>query len=347
MVVGQPGDRTHGQVDVITDVIADYLQAERPGPSVTAAIHGSLEPAEIAAQIVGVVSSLGLPPIADCLFHEASVGSVTGITLADGTRLVVKVYQPAWRPEFLQAVIGAQHRLWHAGIPCGKPVGGPTRCGRGLAIVETYLADPGQPDGFGGEERAASAKGLAFVIENAGVDDRLATHPLLRRSNTLYPTPHSPLFDFEATANGAEWIDALARLAKANERSGPTVTAHTDWSARNVRLRAGGVRAVYDLDSLAAVNLTAAVGKAAATWRALGEADEPIAPDVDEIEDFFDRFPVSLSKADRRASLAAALSVLCYTARCEHAIDPSAERFLRARPRLRQDAARFTKALGV
>lgn len=330
----------------IADVVADLLAAEHSEPSVSVAIHGTNNPVEIADQFVGVLAAVGRPvPVAECLFHVASVGSVTGVSLVDGARLVVKAYQPAWRADFLRWVIVAQERLWQAGLPCGKPVGGPVRCGRGFATVETYLADPGQPAVFGWEERAASAEGLAFVVANAGSDQHLAHHPLRPPEQGLYPAPHSPLFDFEATKEGAEWIDDLARLAKANKQDTPTVTAHTDWSARNVRLRSGGVVAVYDLDSLAAVNLPTAVGHAAVTWRAIGEAGEPAAPDIEEITDWFDRFPIRLSKAQRRAALAAALWSLCYTARCEHAIDPAEQLHHRARPRLRQDAVRFQQAL--
>lgn len=332
--------------DALVGVIAEYLDAQPPGPSVTATIHGTLEPDLVARQITHVLSALGSSePITDCLFHVASVGSVTGVVLADGRRLVVKAYQPSWRSDFLRGVLMTQDRLWRAGVPCGRPVGGPIRCGRGLATVETYLADPGQPDAFGDDERTTSAEGLALIVERAGFDDRLALHPLLPRSDSLYPPPHSPLFDFEATKEGAEWIDGLASLAKVNGPSGRRVIAHTDWSARNVRLGIGGIRAVFDLDSLAAIDLSAAVGKAAVTWRSLGEAGEPVAPCIEEVQDWFDRFPITLSSDERRASLAAALAVLCYTARCEHAIDPSEQRHLRARPRLREDAAVFRRLL--
>ena len=52
--------------------------------------------------------------------------------------------------------------------------------------------------------------------------------------------PHSPSFDFEATAAGAQWIDDLARAALPCADFGDRVVAHTDWSARNVRLQVLG-----------------------------------------------------------------------------------------------------------
>ena len=123
------------------------------------------------------------------------------------------------------------------------------------------------------------------------------------------------------------------------------VVAHTDWSARNVRLRPGGPVAVYDMDSLAVVGRATALGVAAVTWRALGVAGEPVGPDIDEVDDWLDRYPDALGPIERRASLAAALRTLCYVARCEHAIDPSERTHAMARERLRIDAARYRRAL--
>ena len=342
-----PTDRSDRHPDVVADTVAQSLRDDPSSLAVTEAIHDSTHPGEIAAQVTSSLAAVSRSaPVAGCLFHQASVGTATGVRMADGECLVVKAYQPAWDREFLDGVLDTQRRLRSAGVPCGEPVGEPIRCGHGYATVETYVPDPGQPAQFGNQEMSASAAGLALIIDNAGADHRLDAHPLRpRSSHGLYPEPHSPAFNFEATTTGAEWIDDLARLARANKTDTPTVVAHTDWSARNVRLRADGIAAVYDMDSLAVISLPAAVGQAAATWRATGEAGEPVAPDLDEIEDWFDCFPIRLSKAERSASIAAALWTLAYTARCEHAIDPNERTHRRARPRLRQDAARYRRAL--
>ena len=106
----------------------------------------------------------------------------------------------------------------------------------------------------------------------------LAMHPMATPVDHLYPEPHSPLFDFEATRRGAEWIDDLAStalMARDSDETAPVV-AHTDWSARNVRVWPDGIRAIYDADSLSLVPESTAVGIAAATWSAFGEAGEPI-----------------------------------------------------------------------
>ena len=152
--------------------------------------------------------------------------------------------------------------------------------------------------------------------------DGLRHHPMAEPTGGLYPTPHSPLFDFEATTAGAEWIDAYAEAASAHVDVGRRVVAHTDWSARNVRLSATGVRAVYDLDSLSSTTLPAALAGAAMSWRAFGETSDGPAPGVEEAGDWLADYPEPLDPDEQRAFWAHALFHLAYTARCEHAVDP-------------------------
>jgi hypothetical protein len=216
--------------------------------------------------------------------------------------------------------------------------------GPALALVEELLPDPG----CGSLERAmlpVSAAGLARQIRLCErLDDRgLRSHPLeSAASSSLFPEPHSPVFDFAATASGAEWIDAVAVRAKAARDTGrdAAVIAHTDWSARNVRLDAGRVLAVYDWDSLASVPETIAVGQAAATWSSTGEPGEE-APPVTQIVEYVRAYETARERAFTRAQYraigGAVVWVLAYTSRCEHATDPAGELHRRARPRLAAD----------
>ena len=116
--------------------------------------------------------------------------------------------------------------------------------------------------------------------------------------------------------------------------------AHTDWSARNVRLSTERVLAVYDWDSLAVVSESTAVGQAAATWSSTSEPGEQ-APSVTEIVDYVRAYEAArgrpFSFAQHRAIGGAVVWVLAYASRCEHAIDPDSEVHRRARPRLAAD----------
>jgi len=112
-----------------------------------------------------------------------------------------------------------------------------------------------------------------------------------------------------------------------------------------VRLAPTGLRAVYDLDSLAVVSLPAALGTAAATWRSTAATGDGPAPGLDEIDEWLGCYPDRLTIDERRGAVAHAVSVLAYSARCEHAIDPQEVRHVRARPTLRANADVFLRRL--
>ncbi len=100
--------------------------------------------------------------------------------------------------------------------------------------------------------------------------------------------------------------------------------AHTDWSARNVRLDEHRLLAVYDWDSVALVPESTAVGQAAATWSVTadpGGTEFPALPDiVGLITDFEEAVGYGLDDGQWRAAGAAAAYTLAYTARCEHTL---------------------------
>jgi Ser/Thr protein kinase RdoA (MazF antagonist) len=333
-------------VAAVAEVIRDQIARNESGLAVIhEAIHGSLDPTVIAGRLDEFVDKALGSTINDGLFHIASVGSVTGVVLRDGREVVIKAYQPRWSHRFLSAVVEAQGALADAGLACARPLAGPSTYGTGLATIESLLIDPGQPTTFGPAEMASSARGLGDLIAAAPELPELADNPLQRPFTGLYPQPHSPAFDFVATARGAEWIDELASRARPFLDTGRQVVAHTDWAARNIRLGPTGLRAIYDIDSLAVVPLSKALGIAAATWRSTGERTDDAAPGVAEIDAWLALYPVSLTATDVQAVFAHALYALAYSSRCEHAVDPDECLHQRARTTLRGEASEFLKRL--
>ena len=83
-----------------------------------------------------------------------------------------------------------------------------------------------------------SARGLARLVSlKNGIDPAgLGANPMALPDTDLYPSPHSPLFDFERTAAGAQWIDEIAAAARAAMTADDALISHGDWSARNIRL---------------------------------------------------------------------------------------------------------------
>jgi hypothetical protein len=257
---------------------------------------------------------------------------VLGVHLADGDDVVVKAFQGRWDSSFIAAVQRAQSRVAAGGIPCPRPLlsATPIRTGRcNLAVVETYLADPGMRPGGSAAARRVSAEGLARQIglcADVPGAARLEQHPLRQQGGGPYGDPHSPLFDFDSTAEGAEWIDDLARRASViRERDKSTsVLAHTDWSARNVRFDEHRLLAVYDWDSLASVTEATAIGQAAMTWSVTADPGGTAFPGLDSVLGYISDYErargTPLSARQRLAAHAAAVYLLAYTARCEHSL---------------------------
>ena len=109
-----------------------------------------------------------------------------------------------------------------------------------------------------------------------------------------------------------------------------------------MRLSPKGLIVAYDWDSLAVVAETTAVGQAAATWSSLEADDPPLAPTAQDVATYIVSYEshargASFSAAERDAAGAAALWVLAYTARCEHALTSNTDGPGRAQSRLRAE----------
>ncbi len=314
----------------------EAARVEWAGPFVETEIFGTADAEAVAAMVeAAVVERIGAT-VERCLFWQVSVGCVAGVVLGDGRELVLKAHQHRYSEAFLRAAVETQRLVAAAGLPCPTPIVNPFRIGPTWATVESYRPAPPDEHPAGDDTTlAASATAFAAVVRvasqttNPTTHAALAAHPLRATEHDgLWPTPHSPLFDFDLAAADAAWIDALATEARAR-RDAPTdaaaVVAHTDWSHRNVRFAADGTVAVaWDWDSLAAIDEPAAMGQAAATWRVTGEPDHGDYPSPGEIDAYLEAYadgrrrPLTSDETGR--ARAAALWVIAYAARCEHAL---------------------------
>jgi hypothetical protein len=330
--------------------LAELIDAARgawAGPLVEDAVFGTAEPDAIATIVSGWCARYLGSPIGDGRFYSASVGCVLGVDLLDGQQVVVKAFQPRWTREFLEATQTVQTTLAAGGYPCPVPIGLPRPCGLGLAVADTNVADPG-PTPFRPDLVGVAAAGLAELVGRCAASDAgpLRAHPLAAPRDRVFPQPHSPLFDFPGTEATAGWINAFgaaARAARDADRS--STIGHLDWTLRNVRYSDRGVRALYDLDSLAAAPETTIAGQASAAWSWHdGDEDRPL-PGPDAAAEFLDHYGDArgraLSKGERVAASGAGLWILAYRARCEHALDPDAGADRGARATLRDVGSRF------
>jgi hypothetical protein len=332
----------------VTIPLSDLLRSHvLVGGGVEEVIFGTTDPERIAGMITDAAHRQTGERVEGGLFYAASSGCVFGLALADGRSVVLKAYQSRWELPFLRAVQRVQRAVAESGFPCPMPLAEPVSVGAGWATMESLLPDPGQHVLLDDGSLEISSAGLVRLLHaSAGsAHDDLELHPFRIADGDLYPSPHSPIFDLRSTGKGAEWIDEWARRAWPQRSSGslPLVIAYLDWSARNVRTDRTGIVAVYDWDSVSVASEAVAAGQAAATWRSTGETLDVRAPDAAEIERFLAAFATArgapFSSLEREAARAAAVWVMAYTARCEHALEQRTRwRRNRARDWLRSQA---------
>ena len=266
--------------------------------------------------------------IGGTLFERAGTGIVRGFELEDGRRVVVKAHQPAQDRIFLTAVRDVQEFLDDAGYPVPLPLAGPAPLGRGLGLAQELCDEGTWEDAHRPEIRRELARSLARQLELTrcvGAVSELGRGWRLWAGLGLWPAvAHSPIFDFAATAVGAERIDRLAARAKALVGGGEPLVGHSDWSAKHMRFVGGKIAVVYDWDSLDLSTETKLVGTAAATFTANAELDVPSAPTPAETRAFVDDYSAArdraLTRGERERIAAVTLYLVAYTARCEHAL---------------------------
>jgi Ser/Thr protein kinase RdoA (MazF antagonist) len=303
-------------------------------------------PAALREQIIGtddpriVEAELERLGAVSCFFFIVSVGALFGVELSDGTRAALKLHQPHVRDAELRAMQGVQKHLVESAFPCPRPLLEPEPLLNGLATAEEWRVD-----GAHARPNERSRRNLAALLaRQIDLCTNLPTADIrtwIPSDDQLWPRPHNALFDFDATSAGAEWIDEIARAAKARNRRGPRVIGHQDWTFRHVRWKGSEPTVVYDWDSLSYDNESIALGGAAATHTYPAGETTGWAPSLEETVAFLDAYADArpLSPETRRAAEAHAVYTVAYGTRCEHAL--TSEASTRARTVLSDFAERF------
>lgn len=303
-------------------------------PAFTRSILGTDDPGEVTRRLNFFCETCLGSGMAEVLFCELSVGATFGLRLGDGRRVFLKAHPPNRPHEFLRAVHRVQGHLFERGFPAPGPLAGPAPFGPGLATVDEFMDEGKHGDAHDPSIRRTMAQTLARLIDLAReVPDVRGLDEGWRRpkKGKLWPEPHNVLFDFEATAEGAEWIDEVAEEAKRiiDSFDGEVVVGHTDWSVDQMRFKGGEVSVVYDWDSMRLEKEEVVVGTAAATFTATRRFGVPNPPSPEETWSFVEEYEAArqsvFSGEERTAIAAAAVYVMAYTARCEHALDPGGE----------------------
>ena len=316
--------------DVIDGALTD-------NPALTRSVLGTADPEEILCRLDAFCEEHLASGTAEVLFCGLGTGASFGLLLLDGRRIFLKAHPPERPEEYLRAMYRVQGHLHERGFPAPRPLLRPASFGIGLATVDEFVDAGETPDGHDPGVRRTMAKTLYRLIELAaevedvrGLDLGWNWPP----PEELWSEPHNAaLFDFVATARGAEWIDALAADAKRvvdDFEGGELVVGHADWSVDQMRFEGEEVAVVYDWDSLRPEKEVVVVGIAASNFTSTWHAEVPDPPSPEEtrlfVEDYERARGAAFSEEERRAVAAAAIYAVAYLARCEHALDQEGHR---------------------
>jgi hypothetical protein len=318
-------------LDLVSMITAQQRKREMP---LLAEIFGSSKPSFVASVVDTFCTNELGSRIVETYFFALSQSAVFGLRLCDGPRVVVKAHAPRHSIEFLRAVTQVQRYLAEQGFPCPRPLIEPRPLEQGLATAEELKNEGEHRNPHDPVVRRSLAELLAWQITLTqhpeaipGIQPALFDHRL--PPEVLWPVPHDAIFHLEATAAGAEWIDALARPAHQTvlQGAGWLVLGHTDWSVKHVRYTGEQVAAVYDWESLALEKEPAIIGAASASftyneWPGI----TPRRPSQDEALAFVSEYEAARGKPfspeEYQTLAAAATYQLAYSARCEHSLHP-------------------------
>lgn len=277
---------------------------------------------------------------------ELSVGAAVTVTLADLSRIFVKIWPGTADARSLAAQMEVQAAMAARGFPAPAVLTKLSALGPGWAIGMAYDRSGVPTDARITGVRRAMAAGLARFVAEAEVCrgvDGLPRWPL-PPGEAIWPKPHNVLFDFGATERGAEWIDEAAGTALRAMRSARSriVVGHGDWSAKNMRMGPAEIAVLYDWDAVFLDREAFVVGSAAAHFPVTWELDVPETPSVQEVMSFVREYEEARGAQFTRSELAevaaAATYARAYKARCEHALDPEGARWSgSSRERLERD----------
>jgi len=278
---------------------------------------------------------LGAEPVR-VLFRVCHISTVTGLQLADGREVVLKVRPTAPR---LHACFEVQQQLWAAGFPCPRPLAGPASLGLMLVTAERFV-----PGGTrlprGRDSVRLFAEALAWLV---------ALAPLPAALPTLEPSPYWMQWDHDLDGtwpadpdvdlNGHEgpaWLDDLAARARRRllRAALPPVVGHGDWESQNLRWQARQLHVVHDWDSVVARPEATIAGAAAIVFPASGTLNEQAT--IDQSARFLEAYAAargrSFTREEEEVAWAAGLWVQAYKAKKatvtgsgQHLLDPLAQ----------------------
>src|SRR5215472_5273280 len=178
----------------------------------------------------------------------------------------------------------------------------------------------------GGPSRPICAHGDRIVVtcEALAASTSIRSQLPASAQGSLWPRPHSKLFDFAASSSGAEWIDEIALFARQRMKPvGRRVIGHGDWRQEHARFAGNQLVVAFDWDSLCCELEPVLLGSVThGFWADWSDTSHRQAPTLAEarafVADYEDTRGASFSPDERRLCSASFGYACAYTARCSH-----------------------------
>ena len=97
-------------------------------------------------------------------FFFSSIGSVHGLVLDDGRRVVVKAHRRRVDLGYLRAMVTVQRHLADSHLPAPRPIVGPVECGTGHGTAESLIPQSTPVDAHDPDIVRLLARGLTGFI---------------------------------------------------------------------------------------------------------------------------------------------------------------------------------------
>ena len=231
--------------------------------------------------------------VSDVLFETGFLSVVTGVRLADGREVVVKLRRCEPR---LNAAYRVQQHVWRRGYPAPEPLVAPVSIDPATCASAERFVSGGEPGGRGRDAARRSAEALAWLHRIApaitDVGDLSPDPPWVEWDHGgpgLWPAPVGGAEDLNSV-DGPSWLDDAG--LRARQRLGryhaPRVVGHGDWHSDNVLWSQNKLLVVHDWDGVVYQPEAVVAGIAAAIFPASDSGSK--AATVAESEMFLDAY---------------------------------------------------------
>ncbi|HSX19691.1 MAG TPA: phosphotransferase [Gammaproteobacteria bacterium] len=313
---------------MIANHLCNYFK-DLEDKAIFASVLGTDDVQAVESEILQLVKKQFKQDIKKVLFLIGSIGVVFGFELADGNKIVLKIFSQKITKQYLDEMHHVLQVLHAEQFPAPDALSDIFPIFDTYACFYNYISGE-HPDAHRPEISRELAKYLAKFVVVVEKHDLKPMFNFVQQNSkdSFWAEPHNVLFDFAKTHAGSEWIEDKARKAREvlKQQTGTKMLAHIDWRVENSYFVDDKLVAVFDWDSLGSMSELELVGRIAAQFASnFGRSNYKSTPTPEEGRAFVAEYELYRNKKFNEQELtiisAAADDHVAYIARLEHALD--------------------------